>query len=450
MSAVVDFPVKPETQPYVDAFEQGLGHDPMLGPPWLAQARQRALRRFAEIGFPTRRRESWRYLNLQSLEQAPLLPIDPLGGGLDVAASIHAQLSKLDLPPSRFRFVIVDGLAVGKLSSTGWQVDGPIWFGPIPSALINRQQLARVVVDGLRDDLARPFAALNEAFFAEGYILDIAPGVVLDEPVEIVHLATGAVEASFHTRNLINLGAGSRATVIETYAGSGKYWRNDVAAWRLGEGASLTRVALVEEGADALHLGEVDAILDAGTKLDAFALLLGGGTVRHEANVTITGDGASCRIDGAFVVSGRDEANIVTTIDHAAVGGTTSELIKGVAAGQGHGAFQGKIVVREGAQQTDARQTSRNLILGRRASIDTKPELEILADDVKCAHGASVGELDEAALFYLRARGIPTEEARRLLIEGFLREPVEGIADAAIREHLLGRLSARLARLEIG
>src|SRR5262249_20041879 len=158
----------------------------------------------------------------------------------------------------------------------------------------------------------------------------------------------------------------------ETYAGDGKYWRNDVAAWRLGEGASLTRIALVEESADAVHLHEASATLAASSKLDGFALLLGGGTVRHEANVTIAGDGAQCRYDGAFVVSRQEEANIVTAIDHAAVGGATSELIKGVAAGRGHGAFQGRIVVREGAQQTDARQTSRNLILGRRASIDTK------------------------------------------------------------------------------
>jgi Fe-S cluster assembly protein SufD len=202
------------------------------------------------------------------------------------------------------------------------------------------------------------------------------------------------------------------------------------------------------EAGEAVHLGEAEAVVMAGAKLEAFALLLGGGTVRHEANIALVADQAQCRVDGAFVVADQEEANIVTTIDHAAVGGTTSELIKGVAAGRGHGAFQGRIVVREGAQQTDARQTSRNLILGRRASIDTKPELEILADDVKCAHGASVGELDEAALFYLRSRGIPAEEARRLLIEGFLREPIEGIADTAIRDHLLRRLSLRLARLE--
>ncbi len=276
-----------------------------------------------------------------------------------------------------------------------------------------------------------------------------APASSSTEPIEIVHLASGAGDASLHTRSLIDLGAGSRATVVETYAGSGKYWRNDLALWRIERDAALTRIALIEESDEAIHFEDVDAVLlTEHAKLDAFLLLLGGGTVRQEISTAMAAVNAECRIDGAFVVSGGDEANLVTTIDHQLPGGKTSELIKGVAAGRGHGAFQGKIIVREGAQQTDARQTSRNLILGRRASIDTKPELEILADDVKCAHGASVGDLDEAALFYLRARGIPTEEARRLLVEGFLREPIEGIADPAIREHLLRRLSLRLARLE--
>jgi Fe-S cluster assembly protein SufD len=429
MSAIVDFPAKPETRPYVDAFGGTAGE-----PEWLARFRQQGLNRFAELGFPSRRSENWRYLDLQPLEKHPMLPAvmaEPMGVPMGLA-----------LEGAGLRLVLVDG----RFSPEALSLDLPagVWLGSMQTAIAERPELVKsaTVAEG------HPFAALNAAFFADGFVLDVAPGMINDQLIEIVHLASGAGDASLHTRSLINLGADSRATVIETYAGSGKYWRNDVAAWRLGDGASLTRIALVEESADAVHLGEISASLGAKAKLDGFALLLGGGTVRHEANVTIAGDHAECRYDGAFVVAGREEANIVTMIDHAAVGGTTGELIKGVAAGRGHGAFQGRIVVREGAQQTDARQTSRNLILGRRASIDTKPELEILADDVKCAHGASVGDLDEAALFYLRARGIPTDEARRLLVEGFLREPVEGIADPAVREHLLHRLSLRLARLE--
>jgi Fe-S cluster assembly protein SufD len=432
MSTVVDFPVKPEARPYLDAFSGTAGE-----PEWLAQFRRQGLDRFARQGFPSRRSENWRYLDLQPLEKHPMLP-SVMGEPMGVQTG-------LALDGGGLRLVLVDGCFSAVLSATDGLPAG-VWLGSTRQAILELPGLMQSVGVDIGPD--HPFAALNAAFFADGFVLDVAPGVTVGQPIEIIHLASGAGDASLHTRSLVSLGEGSRATIIETYGGDRKYWRNDVAAWRLGDGAALTRVALVEESVEAVHLGEIDATLGAGAKINAFALLLGGGTVRHEASVTLTGDHAECRIDGAYIVGSREEANIVTTIDHQAIGGTTSELIKGVAAGRGHGAFQGKITVREGAQQTDARQTSRNLILGRRAVIDTKPELEILADDVKCAHGASVGELDEVALFYLRARGIPTEEARRLLIDGFLREPIEGVADPAIREHLLRRLSLRLARLE--
>jgi Fe-S cluster assembly protein SufD len=431
MSTLVDSPVRPETRPYLDAFAQSAGE-----PEWLARFRRQGLDRFVRQGFPNRRSENWRYLDLQPLEKQPLLPGTP---SRDLPLP-----TELLLEGAAWRLVFVDACFSPVLSGLSGLPEG-VWLGSMRAALAERRELVSTIA--VDSGAEHPFAALNAAFFADGFVLDIAPGVTVDKPIEIVHLV-GEAKASLHTRSLVNLCAGSRATIIETYAGTGRYWRNDVAAWRLGEGAALTRVALIEESDEAVHLGEVSATLGAKAKLEGFVLLLGGGTVRHEASVTLAGDHAECGINGAFVVAGLEEANIVTTIDHAAVGGTTSELIKGVAGGRGHGAFQGKITVREGAQQTDARQTSRNLILGRRAVIDTKPELEILADDVKCAHGASVGALDEAALFYLHARGIPTDEARRLLVEGFLREPVEGIADPTIREHLLRRLSLRLARLE--
>ncbi|HZK89790.1 MAG TPA: Fe-S cluster assembly protein SufD [Stellaceae bacterium] len=432
MNAIVDLPVKPEARPYLDAFSGVAGE-----PEWLARFRRQGLDRFARQGFPTRRSENWRYLDLQPLEKHPMLPAvmgEPMG-----------VPNGLALDGSAARIVLVDGRFAPELSRLDLPVG--VWFSPTRTAILERPDLVKsFAADAGRE---HPFASLNAAFFADGFVLEVGHGIVLDAPIEVVHLASGAGDASLHTRSMIELCAGSRATIVETYAGSGKYWRNDFALWRIEQDAALTRIALVEEAGEATHFEDIDAVLLAErAKLNAFSLLLGGGTVRQEISVAMASVNAECRIDGAFVVSGREEANIVTTIDHQVPGGATTELVKGVAAGRGHGAFQGKIIVREGAQQTDARQTSRNLILGRRAAIDTKPELEILADDVKCAHGASVGDLDEAALFYLRARGIPTEEARRLLVEGFLREPVEAVADPALREHLLRRLALRLGRLE--
>ncbi|HWB49925.1 MAG TPA: Fe-S cluster assembly protein SufD [Stellaceae bacterium] len=432
MSTLADFPVKPEARPYLDVFTETASE-----PEWLRRARRTSLDRFAEAGFPARRSENWRYLDLRSLEQHPMLP-SVMGRPMGVPAG-------LGLDASAARIVLVDGRFVPELSRL--DVPSGVWLGSTRQAVTERPGLVKAFAADTGSE--HPFASLNAAFFADGFVLEVGGGVSLDAPIEIVHLASGAGDASLHTRSMIELCHGSRATVVETYAGEGKYWRNDFALWRIEHEAALTRVALVEEAGEATHFEDVDAVLlSERAKLNAFSLLLGGGRMRQEISVTIAGVDAECRIDGAFVVGGMEEANIVTTIDHRLPGGKTGELVKGVAAGRGHGAFQGTIKVREGAQQTDARQTSRNLILGRRASIDTKPELEILADDVKCAHGASVGELDETALFYLRSRGLPADEARRLLIEGFLREPIEGIADAPIRDHLLRRLSLRLARLE--
>ena len=442
MSAVLDFPVKPEARPYLEAFD---GRQRDNAPQWLVQSRRRNLTRFAELGFPTRRSESWRYLDLQPLQQKPLVPAEPQPATDDVAA--RTQLAGLELPGNGPRFVILDGRFAPGLSRIG-DLPAGVWFGATEAAIAEREDLFREVAEEVPGDPARPFAALNAAFFADGFILDIEPGVAIDQPIEIVHLASGKDPHSYHTRSLIRVGEGSRATVLETYAGEGRYWRNDVVAVRLAVGAELSRAVLVEESAEAVHLAQLDAILGADARLSGFALLLGGGTVRHEASVQMAGERAACRLDGAFIVDRNEEANIVTNVDHQVPHGETRELIKGVAAGRGHGAFQGKITVREQAQKVDAHQLSRNLILGGRAVIDTKPELEIYADDVKCAHGASVGELDETALFYLRTRGIPDAEARHMLIEGFLREPVEEIADPALREHLLRRLARRLAKLE--
>jgi Fe-S cluster assembly protein SufD len=444
MSAVVDFPIKPEARPYLDAFgRDGLGR--VREPNWLVGYRKSSLARFGELGFPSRRSEAWRYLDLRGLEKTPMLP----AGAMRVVAgaATRAQLAEVGLSETTYRLVLVDGRFAPELSVVEGLSPG-VWLGATATAIAERPDLVRSAIEAAPFDTARPFAALNAAFFADGYVLDVAPGVDLDRPVEIVHLASSETRGSLHTRSLVAIGAGSRASVFETFAGLGSYWRNDVVELRLAAGAELARVALVEEAVDALHIDEMLAVLGPASRINSFVMLLGGRTVRHEATVKSEGEATNCALHGAFVLSGRQEANIVTTVDHAAPGGETREVFKGVAAGRAHGAFQGRIMVRPGAQKVDAHQLSRNLVLGARAAIDTKPELEIYADDVKCSHGAAVGDLDEAALFYLATRGIGREEARHMLIEAFVRETVELVGSSQLREHLLSRLARRLAMLE--
>jgi Fe-S cluster assembly protein SufD len=441
ISAVVDFPVRPEARPYLDAFARRLSDEPK----WLGARRRRGLARFAEQGFPNRRSEAWRYIDLRALEEKPMLPA---GAASTLAsAATDDRLAEVAFAEAAYRFVLVDGRFAPELSAVEG-LPAEVWLGGTARTIAERPDLVRSAIETSLFDAERPFAALNAAFFGDGFVLDIPPAVALDRPIEIVHLASGGTGGSLHTRSLVAGGAGSRASILETFVGDGCYWRNDVVELRLAAGAEFARVALVEEAAEALHIGELLALLGPASRLTSLVLLLGGRTVRHEATVRSDGEGTQCALRGAFVISGRQEANIVTTIDHAAPAGETREVFKGVAAGRAHGASQGRITVRPGAQKVDAHQLSQNLVLSPRAAIDSKPELEIYADDVKCSHGAAVGDLDEAALFYMRTRGIGREEARQMLIEAFVREVIEPLGPASLREHLLSRLARRLAMLE--
>jgi Fe-S cluster assembly protein SufD len=436
MSAVIEFPVHPETRPYLRSASGQTGE-----PDWLTRHRRRSLARFAEYGFPSRRGEAWRYLDLRPLEQSPMLPLATIGA---IPATLIGDIGFAD---SAYRLVLVDGRFMPEFSTIAGLPAG-VRFGSTASAIDTQPEQVREALELLLPDRDRSFAALNGAFFTDGFVLEVEPGVVLERPIEIVHLASGEASGSLHTRSFVALGAESRVRLIESFAGEGRYWRNDVISLRLAAGAELERVALVEEAADALHFSDVSAVLDRSSRLNSFVLLLGGRTARREVRVRSEGEGAVCGLYGAFLLARRQEANIVTTVEHMAERGETREIFKGVATGRAHGAFQGRITVRPGAQKVDAHMLSRNLLLGPHAAIDTKPELEIFADNVKCSHGAAVGDLDEAALFYLLARGIPHDEARRMLIEAFLREAIETAEPAAVREHLLSRLARRLTVLE--
>ncbi len=309
MSAIVDFPVKPEARPYLDAARENADE-----PDWLASRRQRALARFAEQGFPSRRGEAWRYLDLRPLEQAPLPPAGTEQSQQGAAAGA-LLLAEIGLAPSASRLVFVDGCVSPILSARGGLPAG-VWLGSTTAAIATKPELVETALDALTHDPDQPFAALNAALFTDGFVLEVAPGVVLEEPIEIVHLASGEAAASLHTRSLVTLGARSRVQLIEIFAGGSRYWRNEVMAVQLAAGAALDRVALIEEADEAVHLGALDASLGAAARFTSFDLLLGGGATRREAIVRSAGEGAHCGLYGAFLASRRQQANIVTTVEH--------------------------------------------------------------------------------------------------------------------------------------
>src|SRR5260370_42344889 len=327
VSAVVDFPVKPEARPYLEAF----GRDRHKNDPdWLAGYRNRSLARFAEQGFPSRRSEAWRYVDLRSLELRPMLPAG--GETAVVTSAVRAQLAEIGLAEPAYRLVLVNGSFAPELSRLDHLPPG-VWLGPMAAAIAERPDLVRAGLEA--QSLDRAFASLNAAFFADGFVLDVAPGVALERPVEIVHLSDDNTGCSLHTRSLVVAGRDSRAALVENYAGLGEYWRNDVVELRLGAGSELARVTLVDEAAEALHFGETLATLDAASRLSSFVLLLGGRTVRHEATIRSEGQRSRCYLNGAFLLSGRQEANILTAVDHVAAGGETREIFKGVAPRRG-------------------------------------------------------------------------------------------------------------------
>jgi Fe-S cluster assembly protein SufD len=291
----------------------------------------------------------------------------------------------------------------------------------------------------------QPFVALNAALFTDGFTLIVPAGVVIERPLEIVHWSDTDEPAAIHTRNVIELGAGAGATIIETFAGKGRGWTNDVTQIRLAEGASLRHVRLQDESRQAVHLAMARVALAQTVNYDAFTLTLGGQLSRADTIVSIDGEGARCGVSGAYLLRGNQESTVATLIDHAAPGGETREVFKGVVDDRAHGVFQGKIQVRQAAQKTNAHQLNRNLLLSPRAAVDTKPELEIFADDVKCSHGATVGDLDEAAMFYLVSRGLREAEARRMLIEAFAADAIDLVADGDAKAYLRRHLDRWLA-----
>ena len=244
----------------------------------------------------------------------------------------------------------------------------------------------------------------------------------MPHPFEILYIGKASSAQAYHVRSTILVGAGSQASVVETYVGNGPGWTNDVVTVDVGEGATLRHVKIQAGGIDSIHLAVTRVKLAATAAYDAFALICGARLSRQDIQVSMAGKSANMTLNGAYLLHGEQEATIAPVMDHLTTGCQANELMKGVLAGHSHGVFQGTLIVRPGADFTDAHQLNRNLMMSRTSRIDTKPELKIDADEVKCSHGATVGDLDDAALFYLLARGIDPQTARHMLVEAFVAD----------------------------
>jgi Fe-S cluster assembly protein SufD len=427
--------IKAEAVPYLDAFRANPAE-----PAWLVEARAKSLAAFGERGFPARRDEAWRFTSMRPLTEKFFVPVRRDSAG---PANQDPDFGKHGFEGPTYRLVFANGIVrelPGKLPPG-------LWLGSMSRAISGCPEAAKFAISETDLRGNQPFASLNAALFADGFVLDLDEGIMLDRPVEIVHFARSALPASIYLRNSIRIAPGSGATVIETYVGQGAYWDNVVTSIAVAEGASLRHIKLQDESREAVHFATARISLGWSSRYQNFGLTLGANLSRNDIQVLL-GKGAHVNIAGAYLQRGDQDTTNAVVIDHAEPDATTRELFKGVLDERSHGAFLGTIRVREGAQKTDAKQTSRALLLSDRASVNTKPELAISADDVKCAHGAAVGDLDKDWLFYLRSRGIGVDEARRMLIEAFLLETIDTIESPEAREHLARHVRRWLAAEE--
>lgn len=425
----------PSTSTPVDAKRAYLDAAVLDGTGWVRDLRAQALARFDALGFPTVRDEAWKYTDVAPLLRQAFTAVPP------PATVSHERLEAAWLAGDTTRLVFVHGLFRPELSTPPRLANRGV-AGSLADALRQPEAL-EPYLGKIAPIEAHAFAALNTAFLRDGAYLRIPAGVSVEQPIHIVYFGGQSALTQPHT--LIVAEEGSQATVIEHYLtmDDGRYFTNAVTEIAVERNASLEHYRVQQEGAQAYHVGGVYVRQARASRFVSFGADFGGLLVRNDLR-TVLAENAECSLDGLYVVDGRQHVDNHTLIDHAAPRAISRELYKGVLAGRARAVFNGRVLVRQDAQQTDAQQMNNNLLLSDDVEVDTKPEFEIYADDVKCSHGATVGQLDTDALFYLRSRAIDETTARDLLTYAFADDILSRFKIAPMRKRLEQILRARL------
>jgi len=402
-----------------------------------ASLRAAAFDRFATTGLPTRRVEEWKYTDLRALmRDAKPLAARPDAKTFARLTDAGASLGDLDAR----RIVIADGYL--DPAWTGEKIGDPditvtelfAWLGENLADRVNR------IGENVPNDVA---VSLNTAFMTGGAVIHVRRDASIERPSHLAHVFSGTSAAATYPRSVVIVEPGARVMLIESFEGPDiEYQVNTALQIFAGAGAHVDHIKVTREGAKALHVSSLMADVGAHARFNTFAFTTGGAVVRNQLFLRFGGEGTIANIRGATLLKGRQPADTTMVVDHAAPGGLSREVFKTVLDDESRGVFQGKIIVRPGAQKTDAKMASHGLMLSEDAEADNKPELEIYADDVQCGHGATAGDLDEDLLFYLKARGIPHAEAEALLIQAFVGDAIEGIEDAGLREALIEAVGA--------
>ena len=424
---------------FVDDFRQ----NPPSGPTWLAPVRRTAIDRFAAAGFPTPRTdEDWHFTSVAPISESEWTPLFHAGG------QVHPD----DLAPFKFgassgnwfEMVFVNGRFTPELSHLRGLPAG-VRVAQLGDAADKDDALVRRYLTTLAPtDIA--FTALNTAFMTEGALIHIPADVVVEHPIHLLYVtdAEGARGVTF-PRTLIVAGRHARATIVESYVGVGDavYFTNAVTEVDVAEGAHLAHYRVQRESARSYHVGTTEVRQARDSRYHSFSFATGAALSRVNVYDVLGGEGGEAKLDGLYLGDNEQHIDHQTRIEHAAPHCASREVYKGVLDDAAHGVFNGKVYVQPEAQKTDGKQTNNNLLLSDQAHADTKPQLEIFADDVKCTHGATVGRLDEIALFYLKSRGIAAETARTLLTYAFAADVLERIDDDTVRSALEAQVMER-------
>ena len=427
----------PQVQRYLAEFaaleRDGYARDPT----WLRDLRRQAIDRFAEVGFPTERRgnEEWKYTDVRAIARrafhraAGVTPVHLAHADVEAHAFAGAQRNRLVFVNGRFapEHSAVDALPPGT------------YLGRLSDALRTHSHLVSPHLARHAEMASDAFVALNTAFVQDGVFLHVAPGVTLPGPVQVLFLSTRPADESVsHPRLLAILGNDAHAVLIEAHVGltKGRYFTNSVAELVLGPGSRLEHHKLQSEGSGSYHIATASVLQQRDSTYSALSLDGAGGLVRHNVRVSLAEPGARTSLRGLYLLDGKQHVDYHTFVDHAAPHTAGDELYKGVLSGAARVVFGGTMRVRQGAVGTRSRQTNQTLLLSEQAGVDTKPELEIYADDVQCSHGAAIGQLDAEALFYLRSRGLSEHAARSLLTYGFVSDVLHTVTHVPLRAYL--------------
>ncbi|UVO25565.1 Fe-S cluster assembly protein SufD [Bradyrhizobium arachidis] len=410
-----------------DLFASAEGRLP--GSPAISAARRQAFETYERLGLPHRRIEEWKYTDLRALVGEVL----PLAAAPDASAlSKAADAVKAHAIAGACRLVLVDGVFAADLSDVKAIVAGV-------NLKTLRETLEKDAGDILATDSTDAVISLNAAMATDGVVLEIAGGAQLSAPVQIIHVATAASASAF-TRSQVRIGKGARATIIESFvsAGAKAYLVNDAVIVSIGDDADVAHIRLMDDAPDAVNITSQFVTVGANTKVNFFNMTTGGAVSRLQGFITFAGEGSDLSINGVNLLKKTEHGDLTLVVDHAVPNCTSREIFRAVIDDRAHSVFQGRIIVRPDAQKTDGKMMTRALLLSDEAEADNKPELEIFADDVSCGHGATAGALDDTLLFYLRARGLPEKDAQALLIQAFVGEAIEQIADDDLRAHVVG------------